>query len=170
MKISRICSASSANTIDSFIQTLNRDVEQTGIQFLIDSGWDDSTAKDYFSCRTSYKEDSSMIEVAVGAELDFDELMELAETLDTVINKYDENAYFDAEDAGRLSAYLEVPQNIEMSTVTGAKDDFEIRHVDQEYDSAATSINSKKLPAIYNLVEFHPGELALDYGGGKTKM
>ena len=111
-----------------------------------------------------------MIEVAVGAELDFDELMELAETLDTVINKYDENAYFDAEDAGRLSAYLEVPQNIEMSTVTGAKDDFEIRHVDQEYDSAATSINSKKLPAIYNLVEFHPGELALDYGGGKTKM
>ena len=108
-----------------------------------------------------------MIEVAVGAELDFDELMELAETLDTVINKYDENAYFDAEDTGRLSAYLEVPQNIEMSAVTGAEDDFEITQVDQEYDSAATSINSKKLPAIYNLVEFHPGELALDYGGGK---
>ena len=118
MKISRICSASSVNTLDDFMQTLNREVEQTGIQFLIDSGWDDSTARDYFSCRTSYKEDSSMIEVAVGAELDFDELMELAETLDTVINKYDENAYFDAEDTGRLSAYLEVPQNIEMSATT----------------------------------------------------
>lgn len=167
MKISRICSASSVNTLDDFMQTLNREVEQTGIQFLIDSGWDDSTARDYFSCRTSYKEDSSMIEVAVGAELDFDELMELAETLNTVIEKYDENAYFDAEDAGRLSAYLEVPQDTEMSAVTGAEDAFEITHVDQEYDSAAISINSKKLPAIYNLVEFHPGELALDYGGGK---
>lgn len=167
MKISRVCSASTVNSIDSFMQTLNQEVEQAGIQFLISIGWDNSTAKDYFSCRTSYKDDSNMIEVAVGAELDFDELMELAETLNTVINKCDENAYFDAEDAGRLSAYLEVPQNIEMSTVIGAENDFELTHVDQEYDSAATSINSKKLPAIYNMVEFHPGELALDYGGGK---
>lgn len=38
MKISRICSASSVNTLDDFMQTLNREVEQTGIQFLIDSG------------------------------------------------------------------------------------------------------------------------------------
>ena len=264
MKISRTCAASSVNTIDNFMQTLNSEVEQAGIQFMVNDGWDQADARDYFSCKTRYVEDSNMIEVAVGAELGFDQLMELAETLNDVINKYDENAYFDAEDAGRLSAYLEVPQDIEMCTVTGAsdstsklvksvdkdikkavrgqdvdvrtrydkqqggivievgcdynysqslqladkltevirnydqdasfyvevpgmitgyldpngnfieestvlgaEDDFELTHVDQEYDSAATSINSKKLPAIYNMVEFHPGELALDYDGGK---
>lgn len=46
-------------------------------------------------------------------------------------------------------------------------DDFELDEADQEYDSAATSINSKKLPAIYHMVDFEPGKLYLDFGGGK---
>lgn len=37
----------------------------------------------------------------------------------------------------------------------------------QEYDSAATSINSNKLPAIYRMVSFEPGKVYLDLGGGK---
>lgn len=37
----------------------------------------------------------------------------------------------------------------------------------QEYDSAATSINSNKLPAIYKMVDFEPGKVYLDFGGGK---
>ena len=37
----------------------------------------------------------------------------------------------------------------------------------QEYDSAATSINSNKLPAIYKMVNFEPGKVYLDLGGGK---
>ena len=37
----------------------------------------------------------------------------------------------------------------------------------QEYDSAATSINSSKLPAIYKMVNFEPGKVYLDFGGGK---
>lgn len=43
----------------------------------------------------------------------------------------------------------------------------ELEHPDQEYDSAATSINSNKLPAIYKLVHFEPGKVYLDFGGGK---
>lgn len=42
-----------------------------------------------------------------------------------------------------------------------------LEHPDQEYDSAATSINSSKLPAIYKLVNFEPGKVYLDFGGGK---
>lgn len=38
---------------------------------------------------------------------------------------------------------------------------------EQEFSSAATSINSSKLPAIFNLVKFKPGTINLDYGGGK---
>ena len=39
--------------------------------------------------------------------------------------------------------------------------------VDQEYDSAATSINSNKLPAIYKMVNFNEGDVVVDFGGGK---
>lgn len=50
--------------------------------------------------------------------------------------------------------------------VEAATDD-ELEHPDQEYDSAATSINSNKLPAIYRMVDFKPGQLIVDLGGGK---
>ena len=42
-----------------------------------------------------------------------------------------------------------------------------LNHPHQQYDSANTSINSTRLPAIYKLVEFHLGDIILDYGGGK---
>lgn len=51
-------------------------------------------------------------------------------------------------------------------TVEAATDD-ELEHPDQEYDSAATSINSNKLPAIYKLVHFEPDKVYLDFGGGR---
>ena len=38
---------------------------------------------------------------------------------------------------------------------------------EQKYSSAATSINSSKLPAVFNLVDFEEGTLNLDYGGGR---
>lgn len=50
--------------------------------------------------------------------------------------------------------------------IQAATDD-ELEHPDQEYDSASTSINSNKLPAIYKLVHFEPGKVYLDFGGGK---
>lgn len=50
--------------------------------------------------------------------------------------------------------------------VEAATDD-ELEHPHQEHDSAATSINSNKLPAIYRMVDFKPGQLIVDLGGGK---
>lgn len=38
---------------------------------------------------------------------------------------------------------------------------------EQEFDSAATSINSSKLPAVYNMVKFNTGDVVVDFGGGK---
>ena len=38
---------------------------------------------------------------------------------------------------------------------------------DQKISSAATSINSSKLPAIYRLIDFEPGSVNLDFGGGR---
>ena len=43
----------------------------------------------------------------------------------------------------------------------------DITHSAQEFTSANTSINSSKLPAVFNLVQFTPDTINLDYGGGK---
>lgn len=40
-------------------------------------------------------------------------------------------------------------------------------YVEQKYDSAVTSINSTKLPAIFSKVSFEPGTVNLDFGGGR---
>lgn len=46
-------------------------------------------------------------------------------------------------------------------------EELELKQAQQEFSSAATSINSNKLPAIYNMVEFRPGDVVVDFGGGK---
>lgn len=42
-----------------------------------------------------------------------------------------------------------------------------IKGIDQEFTSENTSINSTKLPAIFNMVSFEPETINIDYGGGK---
>ena len=42
-----------------------------------------------------------------------------------------------------------------------------IREAEQKYNSAITSINSSKLPAVFSKVRFEPDTINLDYGGGK---
>ena len=46
-------------------------------------------------------------------------------------------------------------------------EDFDIVNNKQEYTSANTSINSSKLPAVFNIISFKPNTINLDYGGGK---
>lgn len=43
----------------------------------------------------------------------------------------------------------------------------DLSHPEQEFDSAATSINSSKLPAIYKMIKFNPGDVVIDFGGGR---
>ena len=44
--------------------------------------------------------------------------------------------------------------------------DDELEHPDQEFDSAKTSINSNKLPAVYRMISFPAGSIGVDFGGG----
>jgi hypothetical protein len=72
----------------------------------------------------------------------------------------------DREDA-RYYAKL-ILNHMDDSSVLGAEEDEEdLPMVDQEYDSAATSINSSKLPAIYKMINLEPGGLYVDFGGGR---
>ena len=46
-------------------------------------------------------------------------------------------------------------------------DEDDLDHPDQEFDSADTSINSTKLPAIYKMITIPEGSVGIDFGGGK---
>lgn len=47
------------------------------------------------------------------------------------------------------------------------EDEDDLDHPDQEFDSADTSINSTKLPAIYKMITIPEGSVGIDFGGGK---
>lgn len=47
------------------------------------------------------------------------------------------------------------------------EDNDDLDHPDQEFDSADTSINSSKLPAVYKLISIPKGTVGVDFGGGR---
>lgn len=68
----------------------------------------DKEIADYINPIFAVSEDPKTgdIEVQVRAELDYDNLMELADVLNKVVEKYDRNSYFDAEQPGIISAFI----------------------------------------------------------------
>lgn len=84
------------------------------------------------------------------------------------VSKYSDGTYeiVKADVVGEIrSSFKSKKRFIKSADEDNSEDDLE--HPDQEYDSAATSINSNKLPAIYKLVHFEPGKVYLDFGGGR---
>ena len=76
-------------------------------------GYTDREIEDYImpiyktELRKGYGDDGSdALFIWVGAEVDYDELEELANVLNRVIRKYDKEAYFEPETTGRLVAVL----------------------------------------------------------------
>lgn len=68
----------------------------------------DKEIKDYINPFFDASEDPKTgdIELEVRAELGYDNLMELADVLNKVVEKYDRNSYFDAEQPGIISAVI----------------------------------------------------------------
>lgn len=69
-------------------------------------GFSRDEAIDYSRVDIRFDDDENRIEVEVGAEVDYDGLMQVAQDLDPIIQSYDKAAYFDAEDAGLLIAFI----------------------------------------------------------------
>lgn len=141
-------------------------------------GYDDNEWEDY-SGADIYLDNRGYIVITVYAEVSYNGLVKIMDALNPIVEKYDSDAYFDADTPGRCSAYIDpdnVPsnmypyddiQNSEKVYSDTAEDEEDLPMVDQEYDSAATSINSNKLPAIYRMVSFNEGDVVVDFGGGK---
>lgn len=73
------------------------------------------------------------------------------------------NVISSCKDKKKVKSHTIIPK----LTISASDEQDDLDHPYQEYTSENTSINSKKLPAIYKLVDFYPGDVVLDYGGGK---
>lgn len=69
-------------------------------------GFTRNEAIDYSRVDIRFDDDENRIEVEVGAEVSYDGLMHIAQELDPILQSYDQDAYFDAEDAGLLVAVI----------------------------------------------------------------
>ena len=113
-------SASSSTNVNSSekvrpIDELNEVTDQLRddlIQKLVDVmsgttfGFARNEAIDYSRVDIRFDDDENRIEVEVGAEVSYDGIMRIAQELDPIIQSYDQDAYFDAEDAGLLVAVI----------------------------------------------------------------
>lgn len=81
-----------------------------------------------------FDDDEKWIEVAVGAEVSYDGLMQIAQELDPIIQSYDQDSYFDAEDAGLLVAVIPYDSLRKHTNVNSAVDIPEPSLDPPEYD------------------------------------
>lgn len=58
-------------------------------------------------------------------------------------------------------------KHLNIKAAEEADNQVELDHPEQEFDSADTSINSNKLPAVYRMIKIPEGTTGIDFGGGK---
>lgn len=97
-------------------------------------GFSRNEAIDYSRVDIRFDDDENRIEVEVGAEVDYDGLMQIAQELDLIIQSYDKAAYFDAEDAGLLIAFISYDSLRKHMNVNSAADIPEPSLDPPEYD------------------------------------
>ena len=97
-------------------------------------GFTRNEAIDYSRVDIRFDDDENRIEVEVGAEVSYDGLMHIAQELDPIIQSYDQDAYFDAEDAGLLIAVIPYESLRKHTDVNSAVDVPEPSFDPPEYD------------------------------------
>ena len=90
------------------------------------------------------------------ADAEFDNVREAAEWFQDYVGPGDE----DHDDVYSSSKISDASEDED-------EDDNDLDHPDQEFDSADTSINSTKLPAVYRMISIPGGTTGVDFGGGR---
>lgn len=90
----------------TFLNQLENEVKTAVKKFMMQPhiGFPEDEVEEYSNVKI--KLEGEHIEIQVGAELSYEPLEELCTALNTVIAKYDHNAYFEPECLGRIVAYL----------------------------------------------------------------
>lgn len=107
----------------------------------------------------------------------FDDYSYINKMRELLPNRIDSTGYSDEiavfaernEKQAILDAIATFNQSVLCATDANSADNYEddIQEIGQEFTSENTSINSGRLPAVFNMVSFEPGTVNIDYGGGK---
>ena len=88
-----------------FCESLKKELSAALHDFMVNrAGFPEDEADEYSGCDVSLAEDAVVADV--WAELSFDATMDLQDTLNKIVEKYDDQSYFDNEAPGRISAWL----------------------------------------------------------------
>lgn len=94
------------------------------------------------------------------------EILDMIDTAEGTFVKF--NRFLSTKELNYYDMVEKAPEGITSAEDVQDHDVYEdIKEIGQEFTSENTSINSKKLPAVFNMVSFNPGTVNLDYGGGR---
>lgn len=98
--------SSTAITSAAEEQTLLAELQSALTETMKSFGFEDREVPLYSRIDISENKDGYIV-IDVGAELDYDAMFTLGDALDPIIRKYDPDAYFDMDEPGLMSAFLE---------------------------------------------------------------
>lgn len=103
---------------DTSADTVRTKIEKAVTRFMVSVGFPKEEVWDY--AHVDVADTSDGLRVEVRAELDYDQMYDLAETLNPIISKYDIDAYFDMVESGIIEAFLQTNSVTSASFDTGA--------------------------------------------------
>lgn len=154
---------------DSISESLTEDVDKASIEsditsaalkFFKEKGLEEQ--EDYLNVEVSDTE-NKLIKVEVRAELSYNELTALADVLDKVVAKYDDEAYFEPETAGIITAFIDndpEPEKVDEDIAGYWKDKFgkcttfeQLKSVYREFVDVRDFFNQPTVSDIYTVVD-----------------
>lgn len=100
------------SNFDAIGPQLKKELEEAGYNYMQSQGFTEDEAKDWFIVEIENfvipEEPAKRVEVR--AELSYDGMFELSEILDSIIQKYDPDSYFDMVTSGIMEAVLYSPE------------------------------------------------------------
>ena len=96
---------------NEFIEDLNNTIDASCRKFLLDKGFEEDQLDELFSIEMDTQADDTL-SIVVNADLTISSLRELADALYPLVEKYDEEAYFDIATNNSISTEINVPMNL----------------------------------------------------------
>lgn len=138
-----------------FVGTLINNIGNACNKFLIDKGFEQEQIKDLFSVDIDTSDDDTLL-ITVNVDLTISSLRELADVLYPIIEKYDEDAYFDIATNKSISTELNIPMNLTEKLHELDKKGFDLycENYDFEalYESVSDTLSSEDKQKLKNFI------------------
>lgn len=139
---------------DSDINKFKQEIVDATREFMIKRGYDEEEALDYMVF--DFSEEPDRYKMEIRGEFGYSTLDKLANVLNKIVAKYDEDAYFDHEDYGIINTYLEKGNGVRESLKRLNNNNFECFGEDlcleEMYTMLESDLTSQEKSELTNFV------------------